>query len=98
MAADKEFIDPADVEAIKKQVTWAAGRDVSDFLRDTARHSNRTMPRGRLDLDADGCEGTRLTAAHYPRWPWIVRVEIMKRRSSGILRNEIHNHQSFRRG
>ena len=48
MAADKEFIDPADVEAIKKQVTWAAGRDVSDFLRDTARHFNRTMPRGGL--------------------------------------------------
>jgi hypothetical protein len=56
MAADEEFIDPADVEAIKKQIAWAAGRDVSDFLRDTARDFNRTVPRGgfismRMDVE-----------------------------------------------
>jgi hypothetical protein len=46
LAADQDFIDPADVEAIKKQIAWAAKRDVVDFMKNTAKDFNRNMPRG----------------------------------------------------
>ncbi len=45
MAADEDFIAPEDMEAIKKQIAWAAEREVADFLKDTARDFNRRTPR-----------------------------------------------------
>src|SRR5947207_906033 len=48
MAADQDFIDPEDVEAIKKQIAWAAERDIVDFLKNSARDFNRQVPSGGL--------------------------------------------------
>jgi hypothetical protein len=46
MGPDREFIDPADVEAVKREVAWAAERDVRDALKDIAGTFNRGVPSG----------------------------------------------------
>jgi hypothetical protein len=48
MASDQEFIDPADIEAAKREIAWAAERDMADALRDMARTFNREVPSGGL--------------------------------------------------
>jgi len=46
MGPDREFIDPADIEAVKREIAWAAERDVRDALKDIATNFNRQAPSG----------------------------------------------------
>jgi len=46
IAPDEDFIHFDDVEAVKKQVMWAAREDVGDYLDNWARDFNRGQPKG----------------------------------------------------
>ncbi len=48
MAADQEFIDPADIEAAKREITWAVERDIGDAIKSMASDFNRSVPSGGL--------------------------------------------------
>lgn len=48
IAADDEFVHFEDVEAIKKQILWAAEADVQDYLAGWAKDFNRKQPRKSL--------------------------------------------------
>src|SRR6266511_1659794 len=48
MRPDPEFVDPADIEAVKQEIAWAAEQDVRDALKGIARDFNREMPSGGL--------------------------------------------------
>lgn len=46
MARDREFIDPEDVEVAKREIAWAARRDVADAFKEIALAFNRRTPSG----------------------------------------------------
>lgn len=46
IASDEQFVHFDDVEALKRQVMWAAQEDVGDYLENWARDFNRGQPKG----------------------------------------------------
>lgn len=80
VAADQEFVHFEDIEAIHKEVEWAAGEDVMDYVEDMPKDFNRGLPRGGFIS-----MGMDIKRSHRPK-PLAIREDLLRDLECGVCR------------